>query len=197
MRQELDDARFTPPPYLVRATEQYASCGKNHAAATIALATAAAEYCREVGAGAHGPLPMGIRPERVVRKTLIKLTGDASLASRFQDIDKLAARLEKGAVKLDAVNFASQGALFALLAAAKRVEDEGLQELVEDAALLTIRDFRTKWNTRCASTDEESKRPRLSAASVIAWVATADLADVERVRDAADTRLGAAVSATT
>jgi len=186
---------FRSPEYLVHAAEEYKAAGTHHAAATIALATAATHYCREVGQGLHGPLTKGTNPQGVVRRTLIHLTSDAGLASRFLDIDALADRLEKNGIKLDRVGIKAQGVLYGLVAAAKRIPDDRLRELVDDAGSSTIREFRDKWNTRRSSATS-AKRAKLSVTLVVAWVEVADLAEVQRVRDAADTRLSSAVKAT-
>lgn len=184
------------PEYLLNTVKRFQGAAKDCAAATIVLAFATTQYCREVAEGHHGKLPKGARAKSVVTKILGELVGDKALASRLFDIDALASRLQQNNVRLDSVGISVQGVLYALVSAAKRAGDDRLHELVQDASCMTIKEFRSRWNPTTRNTrGEASRKQGVMLETVLNWLGAADVDDVRRVHAVAERLLRATAAA--
>lgn len=177
---------FQPPSYVSQAADTYIASGTWQVHATIGLALAAGEWRRELEAGIHGKLPPESRPVQIVLHYLLQSTRDKSLASRYLAISQLAELAEAQNLTLDGIR--SQGTLFAILPVIRRAKSRGiaisLSDVLQDAARMTIAEFRKKWTIA-------SRLPRpFDLGTVQAWIAATTNRDILKVfRDLIDERL--------
>jgi len=162
--------------------------GKGHAVATIRLALTVGAYAEKlVAIGACSNQRIA---EKRVRNQVHELLGkkDKPLVSRLFGIVKMTEAFARENLSLTGVR--SQGVLYAMLSVWKTARDSNrLRELVDDAADLSIKDFRHKWSP---SNGKHKQRPpaRASVEVVLDWVErSAGDDDLLRVWEAIEARL--------
>ena len=172
-------AMQNPPDYVVSAIDAYRGAARQHARRTVAVALAAAEWAEELAVGAGSRA----QARRVVRQYLVDALGNSGLASRYLAIAQLADLAEAEDLRLDGIK--SQGVLLAILPVIARADKNGaaipLQELLSDAASMTIDEFRAKW--RYAASRRINKPSQCGFSAVCDWiVATAAPEELLEIR---------------